>query len=130
MMDVYRQFQDRAARGYEKRGYDGLTIAHVHFLARIEETGTRISQVAVELGTTKQYASRLAREMELKGLIELLPDAGDRRAVLACPTERGRPFLEAASEVRRELERWFDARLGPDLAREFMKILSKLSVQK
>jgi DNA-binding MarR family transcriptional regulator len=127
MMDIYRLFQEHSAEGYAKRGFYGLTVAHVHFLSQVEEAGTHISTVAGGLGTTKQYASRLARELESKGLIELVSDPNDRRAVLVYPKEKGRAFLEAASEVRQELERWFDATLGPDLAQQFMQILSRLA---
>jgi DNA-binding MarR family transcriptional regulator len=127
MMDIYRFFQERSAAGYEKRGFHGLTVAHVHFLSQVEETGTRISAIAEGLGTTKQYAGRLARELDSKGLIELVSDPNDRRAVMVRPQEKGRAFLEAAAEVRQELERWFVATLGPDFAQQFVQILSQLA---
>jgi DNA-binding MarR family transcriptional regulator len=127
MMDIYRFFQERSAKGYEKRGFRGLTVAHVHFLSQVEETGTRISTVAERLGTTKQYAGRLAQELAAKGLIELAADPTDRRAVMIRPKEKGRAFLEAAAEVRQELERWFIATLGPELAQQFTQILDRLA---
>ncbi len=127
MMDVYRLFQDRLADGYARRAFAGLTIAHVHFLAQVNETGTRVSTIAEGLKTTKQYASRLAGELQTKGVIEMVPDPYDRRAVLVRPTERGQAFLEAAAEVRKELEQWFLAKLGPELIQQFAEILSRFT---
>src|SRR5512138_1797579 len=85
MMDIYRFFQERSAQGYAKRGFRGLTVTHVHFLSQVEENGTRISTLAEKLGTTKQYAGRVARELAAKGLIELVSDPDDRRAVMVRP---------------------------------------------
>ena len=95
-------------------------------LTEIDEHGSRLSTVAAALGTTKQYAGKLARELESAGLIVLADDPADRRAVLAKPTARGRAFFEDACEVRAELEAEFLAGLTPSRAATFISLLEDL----
>lgn len=123
---VYRRFQDAANRAYAARGWKGLTLSHVQFLSETEATGTRLSDVASALKTTKQYAGRLAKEMAAKHLVTLVTDPLDRRAVLAKPTERGRAFLQDACEVRAELEARYLGRLVPRRAAAFVATLREL----
>lgn len=123
---VYRRFQDEANRAYEARGWHGLTLAHVQFLSETEETGTRLSDIASSLKTTKQYAGHLAKDMAAKRLITLASDPQDGRAVLARPTERGRSFLQDACEVRDELEKRYLRTLTPRQVAGFVATLKAL----
>jgi DNA-binding MarR family transcriptional regulator len=123
---VYRRFQEAANRAYSTRGWKGLTLSHVQFLSETEETGTRLSDVAAALRTTKQYAGRLAKEMASKRLVTLVTDPLDRRAVLAKPTERGRAFFQDACEVRAELEARYLGRLSTSRAAAFVATLKEL----
>ncbi len=123
---VYRRFQEAANRAYGERGWKGVTLSHVQFLSETAETGTRLSDIASALKTTKQYAGRLAKEMASKRLITLVADPLDGRAVLARPTERGRAFLQDACEVRAELEARYLGRLSPRRAAAFVATLREL----
>ena len=123
---LYRRFQTAANDAYESRGWTDATLSHVQFLTETDEEGTRLSDVAAALGTTKQYAGKLARDLESKDLIVLTDDSTDRRAVLAKPTRRGRAFLEDACEVRAELESAFLARLSPSRRAAFIAMLEDL----
>ena len=123
---VYRQFQEAANRAYATRGWKGLTLSHVQFLSETEETGTRLSDVAAALKTTKQYAGRLAKQMASKRLVTLVTDPLDGRAVLAKPTERGRAFLQDACAVRAELEARYLGRLSARHAAAFVTTLKEL----
>ena len=123
---LYRRFQSAANEAYASRGWTDATLSHVQFLTETDEAGTRLSDVAAELETTKQYAGKLARDLESKGLITLAVDPADRRAVLAKPTRRGRAFFEDACEVRAELEAEFLAELSPSRAAAFVAMLRDL----
>jgi DNA-binding MarR family transcriptional regulator len=125
---VYRRFQEEANQAYAARGWKGLTLSHVQFLSETEETGTRLSEIAAALKTTKQYAGRLAKEMVAKRLVTLVADPLDGRAVLARPTERGRAFLQDACEVRVELEDRYLGRLSASRAAAFVAALKELAV--
>ena len=123
---LYRRFQAAANAAYASRGWQDATLSHVQFLTETDETGTRLSDIGAALETTKQYAGKLAKDLESKGLITLAADPSDRRAVLAKPTARGRAFLEDACEVRAELEAEFLAGLSPSRAATFVKMLEDL----
>jgi DNA-binding MarR family transcriptional regulator len=123
---LYRRFQTAANEAYANRGWKDATLSHVQFLAETDEAGTRLSDVAAALETTKQYAGKLARDLESKGLITLVADPTDRRAILARPTRRGRAFFEDACEVRAELEAEFLANLSPSRVATFMATLTDL----
>src|SRR5947209_5557120 len=123
---LYRRFQAAANAAYASRGWKNATLSHVQFLAEIEEDGTQLSDVAAALDTTKQYAGKLARDLEGKGFITLVADPADGRAVLAKPTSRGRDFFADACEVRAELEEAFLAKLPPSRKTAFLKMLDDL----
>jgi len=123
---LYRRFQAAANEAYARRGWTDATLSHVQFLTETDEEGTRLSDVAAALGTTKQYAGKLAKDMEAKGLITLTADPADRRAVLAKPTADGRAFFQDACEVRAELEAEFLAALSPSRAAAFVTTLRTL----
>ena len=123
---LYRRFQTAANEGYARRGWTEGSLSHVQFLSEIDEQGTRLSDVAAALGTTKQYAGKLAKDLDSRGLITLSADPSDARAVLARPTSRGRAFFEDACDVRAELEAEFLARLSPTRAAAFVTMLEDL----
>src|SRR4051794_30884637 len=85
---LYRRFQAAANQAYASRGWKNVTLSHVQFLSETDEEGMRLSDVALALETTKQYAGKLAKDLESKGLITLAADPADGRAVLATPTAR------------------------------------------
>ena len=123
---LYRRFQAAENAAYASRGWTDTTSSHVQFLSETDEEGTRLSDIAAALETTKQYAGKLARDLESKGLITLSVDPADRRAVLAKPTARGRAFFEDACEVRAELEAEYLARLSPSRVAAFVATLEDL----
>src|SRR4051812_2138527 len=123
---LYRRFQAAANAAYAVRGWKDVTLSHVQFLSQTDEEGTRLSEIASALETTKQYAGTLARDLESKGLVTLAADPADRRAVLARPTARGRAFFEDACEIRAALESEMLARLSPLRASRFVAMLEDL----
>ena len=123
---LYRRFQAAANEAYASRGWKDATLSHVQFLTETDEEGTRLSDVAAALGTTKQYAGKLAKDLESKGFVSLSVDPTDRRAVLAKPTARGRAFYEDACDVRVKLESDFLSRLSPSRVTTFIALLDDL----
>ena len=123
---LYRRFQSAANEAYASHGWKDATLSHVQFLTETDEGGTRLSDVASALGTTKQYAGKLARDLESKGLLTLAADPADRRAVLARPTARGRAFYEDACEVRAKLEAEFLGKLSAARAATFVALIREI----
>src|SRR6476620_6618110 len=124
---LYRRFLAAANDQYEALGWKGVTMSHVQFLSETDQAGTRLSDVASALGTTKQYVGKLAKDLESKRLVTLVADPLDGRAVLARPTERGRAFLQDACEVRAELEARYLSQLPASRAAAFVATLKELA---
>ena len=123
---LYRRFQSEANAGYAARGWRDVTLSHVQFLMEIGESGTRLSDIASALGTTKQYVGKLAKELEARQLITLVSDPSDGRAVLVRPTGRGHRLFQDACEVRAELEERFLSGLTAAGSAAFRRALADL----
>jgi DNA-binding MarR family transcriptional regulator len=127
MLAIYRNYQSLAAAKYAASGYQGLSLAHTFMIANIDDTGTRIVDLATRMGTTKQFAGRLVQELAACGMIETTPDPIDRRATLVRGSERGWQFLAMACEVRAEIEREYQALLGDRLMRDLTTAVERLA---
>lgn len=126
---LYRRFQEATNAGYASRGWKGVTLSDVQFLVETGEEGTRLSDVAQALGSSKQYVGKLAKELESKGLVTFEADHADGRVVLAVPTARARRLLQDACEVRAELEREFLKGLSAARTKAFAETLRELAAR-
>jgi DNA-binding MarR family transcriptional regulator len=63
--------------------------------------GARVGEVAARVGVTLPATGRLLRRLERRGLIELTPDASDRRARRATLTAAGTAVRDAIVASRR-----------------------------
>lgn len=123
---LYRRFQESVNQRYAARGWKGVSLSHVQFLAETTEDGSRLSDVASALKTSKQYVGKLAKELASRHLVTLVADPRDRRAVLAVPTERARALFQDACEIRAELEAQFLGQLSASRAAAFVEALKEL----
>ncbi|HUX38560.1 MAG TPA: MarR family winged helix-turn-helix transcriptional regulator, partial [Rectinemataceae bacterium] len=117
---------ETANQRYAEGGWQGMTLAHVQFLSEVDEAGSRLSDIGASLGTTKQYAGKLAKEAAVAQLVSLEPHPHDGRAVLVRPTQRGRDFLEAACAVRRDLEIEFFRDFSESERKLFLALLDRI----
>jgi DNA-binding MarR family transcriptional regulator len=75
----------------------GVSYAQVEILLMLEErTNKHGGQIAFELGLTRQSVHSLVRNLELGGLVDVLPHDGTARPI--APTDRGRRRLRMAWE--------------------------------
>jgi len=132
-MAVPALVQRLANQGIERLRYDladrGMATvrpAHVLVLLPLLGGGRRASDLAGQLGVSRQAVAQVVRTLEAGGYVERLDDPGDARAKLVCLTAGGRAALRAvrASAVAAEAE-WAD-RLGPDRLAEFRATLTEL----
>ncbi len=127
MLAMYRNYQSLAAAKYAASGYQGLSLAHTFMIANIDDSGTRIIDLAARMGTTKQFAGRLVQELAARGMIETMPDPTDRRAILVRGTASGWQFLASACEARDEIEREYCTILGDELMQALSTALDRLA---
>ena len=81
-----------------------LTLVQWRVLVIAARTqGTRIGELAAQLGVSVPAASRLVRRMEARGLVQAVRDEQDRRATLVTITDLGRTLVDDVIRSRRSL---------------------------
>ena len=110
-----------------QHGFDDLEAPHVNVLLYPGPQGSRPSELAVRLGTSKQAVNYLLGELERRGYVERHADPDDLRSRRIALTERG----EAAGWVMRdaviEVEREWEAKLGQKQFAHLRQLLRDLA---
>ena len=116
---------DRIARAYQ--ALFGLTIPEWRLIAVIAE-GTGITQQAIGASTRmdKVTVSRAAIALVGRGLIERVPNAGDRRSHLLRLTDAGTQLYQQVAPKALELEARIFGGFERDQVRTFLKMLRRI----
>ena len=125
MFICYRAMDDRVNTAMRAAGYD-VTIAQSRLAQRIDEGGSRLTDLAERAQVTKQTASLLVSALEQEGLVERVPDPADGRARLIRFTERGRAASLEAMQVVMGVEQEWAEHLGPELTGRLREALTRL----
>jgi DNA-binding MarR family transcriptional regulator len=96
----------------QARGIVGMQPAYPRLLGNLDTEGTRIGALARRMGTTRQAATQLAREIERAGFVERQPDPTDGRGIIIRFTPKGRAGLACAVGVMAEIEAEYAAAIG------------------
>ena len=105
------------------RGFDGLEAAHLNVFQYPGPEGARPSELAAELGMTKQALNYMLREHERLGYLERLPDPEDTRSKRIALTARGSAAVKTMLDAVRAVERDWRRELG---AKEFEQLRTLL----
>lgn len=123
----------RAARLYNERGVSKFqvfeprfTLAHTRLMPHLDLEGTRPSELARRMGTSKQAVGQLVNDLEDMGVLTRKPDPIDGRARLVIFTEEGKELLVRGLGVLKDVEREATARVGEDSVRELKLHLENL----
>lgn len=92
-----------------------------------EEDGLRMGEIAARARLSKQTMTTLVRLVERDGLVELVSDSRDRRAIRVHLTARGRELQPVARAILRRLERAAAATLGSRRLESLRLALAELS---
>jgi DNA-binding MarR family transcriptional regulator len=101
-------------RRLEKSGHGEVQRTHITLLANVDTEGTRLVELARRLGTSRQAASQLVKEIVRRGFLERADDPTDGRAVLVRHTAAGRALLLDALAAMRDIEEGYAALVGTD----------------
>jgi DNA-binding MarR family transcriptional regulator len=80
LRDVWQWVRDQMYAGVVAAGYDDLSAAHVGLWRYPGLDGRRPSQLADQVGITKQSVNDLLGHLEAHGYLGRIPDAADGRA--------------------------------------------------
>jgi len=107
-----------------------LRTAHTALFPHIDLEGTRLTELARRVGTSKQAVAQLVDELEAMGALEKHPDPEDGRAKRIRFSEAGQHALldglEALEEVEAELTRHIGERRMLSLWGALTKLLEAL----
>ena len=122
-----RALNDEVHARLVRLGYGDLRVSHGAVFARIDDHGTRLTDLAERAGMTKQSMGELVEDLVAKGYLERAPDPHDARARLVRPTAKGRRHLRDARRVVAQVEAELTRRLGPARARVLREALREIA---
>lgn len=117
MMDLMRAFywlDEGLQTALEARGWGRFSRSKSFTLANVALGIQRPSDIARNLGISRQAVSAMLREMAVEGLICLDPDPTDGRAIIVRFSDSSRDLRSHALAALNQLETTISARIGPD----------------
>jgi len=122
----YRAMETRVFEGLAAAGFDDVTPAQGRVFQRIAPGGSRLTELAVQAGITKQSAGFLIDQLEHGGYVERVPDPADGRARLVRVADRGARSVEASRGIVAQVEAEWTAHLGERRMAQLRRILTDL----
>jgi DNA-binding MarR family transcriptional regulator len=95
---------------------DQVGAAHIHITRHLAVGGSRLTDLALSAGMSKQAMGDLVDQCEAWGLVRREADAHDRRARRVLFTESGLAWLEAFRRAVAQAEEEFRQAVGHDVA--------------
>ncbi len=93
-----------------------VSAAHIHITRHLSLQGSRLSDLAISAGITKQAMGDLVTQCEAWGLVQRTPDPQDARARRIVFTETGLIWLRAFERAVAQAEAEFRQEVGSDVA--------------
>lgn len=125
MMDLLRAFywfDESLQAGLKSHGWEDVTRSQSLILANIAFGVRRASQLARNLGVTRQAVSQMLIDMEKKGLVVVKADPTDGRAQIVNFSPASRRLREDAMNILAAIE----GQLGERLGKRQLDTLSKV----
>nr|WP_232291453.1 MarR family transcriptional regulator [Polaromonas sp. JS666] len=95
---------------------DQVGAAHIHITRHLAVGGSRLTDLALSAGMSKQAMGDLVDQCEAWGLVTRQPDPHDKRARRVVFTESGLLWLDAFQRAVRQTEEEFRQAVGADVA--------------
>ena len=98
---ITRYLTHEISNRLEKSGHIGLSARHLSVFENLDFEGTNIVTLANRAGVTKQAMSKLVKEVNTEGYVNVKTDQRDSRVVIVSFSEKGIEFLTV---LRREIQ--------------------------
>jgi DNA-binding MarR family transcriptional regulator len=122
--EAVRIFEARIIERLHEAGHTELSVTHINLTRNLDETGTRLTELARRASMTKQSMSELVDQVERTGLIERRPDPTDGRAKLVCFTDEGLAWLEAFRTALTVADREMRDQIGSEMVDLMVELLN------
>jgi DNA-binding MarR family transcriptional regulator len=93
-----------------------LGASHIQITRHLAADGSRLTDLALQAGITKQAMGKLVDQCAAWGVVERQPDTRDARAVQVVFTSTGRQWLAAYQRAVTQAEAEFRLAVGDDVA--------------
>lgn len=121
----YRHLEARILRAVQEAGHP-ISLAQARMAQRINDQGSRLTQLAESAQVTKPTALYLVDQLQDGGYVQRVPDPTDARARLIRFTSRGRAVIALARAAQHEVEDEWLAHLGRKRTDALMDTLTRL----
>ena len=126
LLKAARLLNERAIARVRQAAKVDLRTPHTALLPHIDFEGTRLTELAARVGTSKQAVGELVAELEEMGLLRRVPDPADARARLVRFTPHGRRALLHGLSILASIEAELAADLGRTTLDRLRSDLSRL----
>lgn len=107
----FRQMEQRVLAAVVAAGHP-ITLAQARLFQRVDDGGSRLTDLAESAQLTKQSAAYLVDELVTGGYLTRSPDPTDGRARRITITDRGREVIALARTVEAQVEQEWREHLG------------------
>lgn len=121
----YRHLEQRILHAVHEGGHP-MTLTQARMAQRINEAGSRLTQLAESAQVTKPTALYLVDQLQEGGYVERVADPTDARARLIRFTPRGRAVVALARAAQHEVEQEWHAHLGAKRTAALLDTLTRL----
>jgi DNA-binding MarR family transcriptional regulator len=124
LFDSTRRFQEKVLSLVNSKGYPEIRIAHLAVTRHIDVNGSRIADLAIRAGVTKQSIGEMIDQLQAMGLVTRHAAADDRRAKIVVFSHQGRKLLGVIRNAVAACERDFSDCVGGSAARQVREALN------
>lgn len=112
---------------FDNEDWGGLRQSHFRLLSQVPRAGISVTNLAVQLGLTKQAVGQFVTSLEESGHLETRASPADRRVRVVVRTPLGDATDRAVTVRIRRLERQWARRVGPESYAVFRDVLATLA---
>ncbi|OFB36621.1 MarR family transcriptional regulator [Mycolicibacterium sp. (ex Dasyatis americana)] len=95
-------------------GHRDLRPAHARLMIYLDWHGSRVSELAMALGVSKNAVGQVVTELEKCGYVERVPDPADGRAKIVRYTAQGHGLLRDALTISADMDDEVGRIIGKD----------------
>ncbi len=106
----------------------GLTSARWQVLGTLMWADMTVSEVAREMGLSRQAVQRIANVLAEEGMITFLDNPNDKRAKLASATDKGRKAIHSLAERQHVWANATAAGINPKEIEQAVEVMKKVIV--
>lgn len=120
------ELQRRVQAGFAEAGLSEIRPAHIAIFQLLPVEGARVTELAQQIGTTKQAVGYLVDHLAAHGYLERVRDTRDGRAQLVRRTERGWLVNQTARRLVEEVQADWATQIGPEKMAQLRDLLGDL----